>query len=132
TLNQTMVSAIASIGSFIVNHKTTPASKEFDVLILKIANTLQQCGTELEGLTLTLQTDTESIKEAEDTLLKAFQDLSDERDKNIQQGNTEMNTETLHHLQEAYLISNQLIWLKSLSENLKKVTTSYKQALQIS
>src|SRR5690606_25970298 len=27
TLNQTIVSAIASIGSFIVNHKTTPASK---------------------------------------------------------------------------------------------------------
>ena len=129
TLNQTMVSAIASIGSFIVNHKTTPVSKEFDVLILTIANTLKHCWFELEGLTPIPQTDTETIKEAEETLLKAFQDLSHERDKNIQQGNTEINTETLHHLQEAYLITNQLIWLKSLSENLKKVTANYTKVL---
>jgi hypothetical protein len=40
TLNQTMTSAIASIGSFINNHKTTSASSEFNVLI-KISNTLQ-------------------------------------------------------------------------------------------
>jgi hypothetical protein len=32
TLNQ-MVSAIASIGNFISNHQTTPASIEFNVLI---------------------------------------------------------------------------------------------------
>jgi hypothetical protein len=39
TLNQTMISAIASIGNFISNHQTTPASIEFNVLIKK--NTLQ-------------------------------------------------------------------------------------------
>jgi hypothetical protein len=41
TLNQTMISAIASIGNFISSHKTTPASIEFNILIKKIANTLQ-------------------------------------------------------------------------------------------
>jgi hypothetical protein len=35
-----MISAIASIGNFI-SHKTTPASIEFNILIKKIANTLQ-------------------------------------------------------------------------------------------
>jgi hypothetical protein len=40
TLNQTMISAIASIGNFISSHKTTPASIEFNILIKKIANTL--------------------------------------------------------------------------------------------
>jgi hypothetical protein len=40
TLNQTMISAIASI-NFISSHKTTPASIEFNILIKKIANTLQ-------------------------------------------------------------------------------------------
>jgi hypothetical protein len=39
TLNQTMISAIASIGNFISSHKTTPASIEFNILIKKIANT---------------------------------------------------------------------------------------------
>lgn len=129
TLNQTMVSAIASIGSFIMNHQTTPASKEFDVLIEKIANTLQMSYDQLEGLNVTVHTDEETTKEAEEILLKTFQELSQKRDKNIEKGNTEINTDTLHHLQEAYLISNQLSWLKSLSESLKKATVSYKQAV---
>tara|TARA_R110000850_G_scaffold115256_3_gene230609 strand:+ start:40245 stop:42488 length:2244 start_codon:yes stop_codon:yes gene_type:complete len=129
TLNQTMVSAIASIGSFIMNHKTTPASQEFDVLIEKIANTLQIAAEQLEGKNPEQQNDENTIKEAEETLLKTFEVLSKNRDENIEQGNTELHTDTLHHLQEAYLISNQLIWLKSLSENLKKATANYSRVV---
>ncbi len=131
TLNQTMVSAIASIGSFIINHRTTPVSKEFDVMILKIANTLQVSCDRLEGVAHDQHSDGETIKEAQETLLKTFQDLSHERDENIQKGHTQINTDTLHQLQEAYLVSNQLVWLKSLSENLKKATESYNEAMQI-
>lgn len=129
TLNQTMVSAIASIGSFILNHQTTPASKEFDVLILKIANTLHVACAQLNNTEVPAQTDAQTIAEAEETLQKAFQELSLERDERIQQGHPEINTETLHHLQEAYLISNQLTWLKTLSENLRKATAKYQEAL---
>ncbi|MFT7352956.1 MAG: putative membrane protein YccC [Flavobacterium sp.] len=129
TLNQTMVSAIASIGSFIVNHKTTPASKEFDLLIIKIANMLQTSCDQLEGETPIHYLDEETVQNAEDSLLKTFQVLSENRDKNIEKGNTDLNTETLHNLQEAYLISNQLIWLKTLSANLKKATSNYKKVL---
>lgn len=129
TLNQTMVSAIASIGSFIMNHKTTPASQEFDVLIEKIANTLQIASEQLEGKNPEQQNDEKTIKEAEETLLKTFEVLSKNRDENIEKGNTELHTDTLHHLQEAYLISNQLTWLKSLSENLRKATESYSQVI---
>tara|TARA_R110002073_G_scaffold335987_1_gene529749 strand:+ start:14962 stop:17217 length:2256 start_codon:yes stop_codon:yes gene_type:complete len=131
TLNQTIVSAIASIGSFIINHKTTPVSKEFDVMILKIAHTLQMSCDQLEGVSPDQQTNTETIEDAQEMLLKTFHDLSNERDENIQKGKTQINTDTLHHLQEAYLISNQLIWLKSLSETLKKATTNYSKALEI-
>ena len=129
TLNQTMVSATASIGSFIVNHKTTSASKEFDVMVLKIANTLQMSCALLEGKPIIKQSDAETIKEAEDVLLKTFQHLSHKRDKNIKKGNTEISTRDMHHLQEAYLIPNQLIWLKSLSENLKRATRKYIEAV---
>ncbi len=129
TLNQTIVSAIASIGNFVINHKTTPASKEFDVLIEKIANTLQIATEQLENKKITLLNDTQDIQKAEETLQKTFEELSKKRDENIQKGNTDLKTETLHHLQEAYLISNQLTWLKSLSENLKKDTTKYYQTL---
>ncbi|MDN3666601.1 FUSC family membrane protein [Algibacter miyuki] len=129
TLNQTIVSATASIGSFIINHKTTPASHEFDAMILKIANTLQMSCAILEGIPPNNQKDKKEIEVVEDVLLKTFKDLSDERDNNIKKGNIEINTETMHQLQEAYLIPNQLIWLKSLSENLKKATISYSEIL---
>jgi hypothetical protein len=49
-----------------------------------------------------------------------YQQLSNLRDENIRLGNTELDTETLHGLQEAYLIANHMNWLKSLSENLQK------------
>lgn len=129
TLNQTMVSAIASIGSFIVNHQTTPASKEFDALILRIANTLQASCSSLDNIEADGETIDIDIEKAQEKLMQAYHSLSEIRDKNIQKGQTELDTETLHNLQEAYLISNQLIWLKSLSENLKKATLKYNELL---
>jgi hypothetical protein len=52
-------------------------------------------------------------------LFGKYQQLSNLRDENIRLGNTELDTETLHGLQEAYLIANHMNWLKSLS-NLQK------------
>jgi hypothetical protein len=52
------------------------------------------------------------------------------RDENIRLGHTELDTETLHGLQEAYLIANHMIWLKSLSENLQKATERYRSAIE--
>jgi uncharacterized membrane protein YccC len=129
TLNQTMVSAIASIGSFIGNHRTTPASVEFNVLIKKIANTLQLSFDSLENAHLQKKVAEETAENAEEKLLGKYQDLSNLRDENIRQGNTELDTDTLHALQEAYLITNHMAWLKSLSENLKKATERYQLSL---
>lgn len=129
TLNQTIVSAIASIGSFIINQKTTPVSKEVDVLIAKIVNTLHISCAQLEGEVPKQQSDSEASKEAEETLLKSFEELSKKRNESIDKDSNKLNTETLSHLKEAYLITNQLIWLKSLSENLKKATASYSQVV---
>ncbi len=127
TLNQTMVSAIASIGSFILNHNTTKASEEFDAVLLHIVDNLYQSCNLLEGTVPENSLDKKSVIRAEESLLRAYQNLSCLRDKDIQDGNTEIDTDTLNQLQEAYLISNQLIWLKTLSENLKKATTRYQE-----
>ena len=129
TLNQTMVSAIASIGSFIINHQTTPASKEFNALTLRIVNTLQDSCSILDNVQPETEIINIDIDEAKEKLLETYHSLSRLRDDNIQKGETELDTETLHSLQEAYLISNQLIWLKTLSENLKKSSLQYHDAL---
>ena len=127
TLNQTMVSAIASIGSFIINHQTTPASKEFDALILRIAHTLQASCSILDTAETTdvISETPIDIDNAQEKLMQSYQSLSKMRDEKISKGETELDIETLHSLQEAYLISNQLIWLKTLSGNLKKATLKY-------
>jgi uncharacterized membrane protein YccC len=129
TLNQTMISAIASIGNFILNHKTTPASSEFDLLIQKISNTLQISSDSLEDGEIKKKIATETVEEAEDQLLKKYQKLSRLRDENIKKGNTELDIDTLHALQEAYLIANHMNWLKSLSENLQKAIERYRIAI---
>lgn len=129
TLNQTMVSAIASIGSFIINHQTTPASKEFDAIVRRIANTLEASCSILKNVQADCETITVDIEKAQEKLMETYRSLSRMRDENIQNGHTEIDTETLHNLQEAYLISNQLIWLKTLSENLRKATSKYQEVL---
>lgn len=129
TLNQTMISAIASIGNFIINHKTTPASEEFNRLTEKIANTLQITFECLNNTDIQNKIPEKPAENAQDELLEKYQKLSNLRDKNINEGQTELDKETLHALQEAYLIANHMNWLKSLSENLKKATENYRSSI---
>lgn len=125
TLNQTMISAIASIGNFIMNHKITPVSKEFDAMIIEITGTLKIACSVLDYGRMDSEIIQSQIENAEEKLLEKYQNLSNLRDKDIQKGNVQLDIDKLHALQEAYLISNQLAWLKSLSENLKKATIKY-------
>ncbi|MCL8006289.1 FUSC family protein [Gelidibacter japonicus] len=129
TLNQTMVSAIASIGSFIINHQTTPASKEFDAIVRRIANTLEASCSILNEVNADCETMTIDIEEAQEKLMETYHNLSRMRDENLQNDFTELDRESLHNLQEAYLIANQLIWLKTLSDNLRKATSKYQEVL---
>jgi uncharacterized membrane protein YccC len=125
TLNQTMVSAIASIGNFIIHHKTTAASEEFNNVIRTILECLEVACNRLSDQEVSTKIKQENDHSKQNTLLNTYRKLSDLRDENILKGNTELDTKTLHGLQEAYLIANHLNWLQSLSENLKKATEKY-------
>jgi uncharacterized membrane protein YccC len=126
TLNQTMIAATASIGSFIMSHKTTPASKEFHTIMDKVSSRLQVSFDSLEHNAIEEQISEEVAEQAQEKLLKEYELLSTKRDENIEKGNTELDTDTLHSLQEAFLIANHMSWLLSLSENLKKATERYR------
>lgn len=128
TLNQTMVSAIASIGTFIIHHKTTAASEEFNRVVLKISNTLEISCDHLLNEKSKKKITVLHTEEPKDSLLHAYQKLSTLRDESIRKGNTALDIKTLHGLQEAYLIANHMNWLQSLSENLKKTTENYQQS----
>ncbi|UAM99390.1 FUSC family protein [Polaribacter litorisediminis] len=125
TINQTMIAAIAAIGNFIINHKTTPASEDFKQLINTISENLQSSSDILKHKKIEKEVCKEKNEEAQDKLFDTYKKLSNLRDENIKKGKKELDTETLHQLQEAYLISNHLNWLKSLSESLKKAIGKY-------
>lgn len=129
TLHQTLISAIASIGNFITQHQTTPASVEFNMLIDRISNTLQGALDSLEQTSTQENIAKTKTEDAHEKLLNEYKRLADVRDENIKLGNEELDTETLHSLQEAYLISNHLGWLVSLSDNLERSTKRYKETI---
>ena len=127
TLHQTILSAIASIGNFITQHQTTPASVEFDILIKRIINNLKIVQTNLDdhqNLNKE-QEDTTNAAKAKQKLLDKYKRLAEVRDENLRLGEETLDTQTLHALQEAYLISNQLGWLLSLTNNLINSTNQY-------
>jgi uncharacterized membrane protein YccC len=125
TINQTMIAAIAAIGNFIINHKITPASEDFKQLINTISGNLQLSSDILEHKKIEKEVGEEKNEDAQDKLFDTYKKLSNLRDENIKKGKKELDTETLHQLQEAYLISNHLNWLKSLSESLRKAIGKY-------
>lgn len=126
TLNHTILSAIASIGNYVLNHETTKASQSFDIMVESISVSLKNSILQLENNT-TLKTEKRlDVDNAKQKLLNSFETLSDERDKDIKDGQVKIDDKMLRQLQESHLISNQLIWLKTLSGNLKKVTLKYK------
>lgn len=129
TLHQTLISAIASIGNFITQHQTTPASVEFNVLINKISNTLQGALDRLEQTSTQENIGKTKAEDAHEKLLNRYKRLAHLRDENIKLGNPELDKETLHSLQEAYLISSHLGWLVSLSDNLEHSTKRYKETI---
>src|SRR5690554_4682249 len=130
TLNQTILSGIASLGSFIQSHKTTPISQETKALFAKTANTLSKTISLLDDSYQFKVHPHGNIKAAKEKLLESYQILSQERDESIKEGVLKIDKEDLHELQEAHLVSNQLIWLISLSHNLKKSIKKYQESFR--
>lgn len=126
TLNQTILSGIASLGSFINSYKTTPTSSESNAIFSRISNTLSRTATLVDAEHEFEVQPHGNIKEAKEKLMASYHVLSEERDANLKDGFKKIDKHDLHQLQEAHLISNQLIWLVALSSNLKKAITRYK------
>ena len=126
TLNHTILSAIASIGTYVLNHNTTSASEEFDTIIEDIATSLKHSASKLETNETVPVSEEKTIVTAHKKLQKRYDDLSLKRDIDIETGFIPIDDKTLLNLQEAHLVSNQLLWLKTLSINLTNVALKYK------
>lgn len=129
TLNHTIISAIASLSSFIQKHKSSSIKDQFDVFVDHISNTLKETANILDRNKKNELSVPQNIENAQEGLLENYVKLANERDKEIQLGQLDIKQDKLISLQEAHLLYNQLVWLKNLTDNLKKVTFKYKSVL---
>jgi uncharacterized membrane protein (TIGR01666 family) len=116
-LNHTLLSSSASLGTYIQSHKTTSASKAFNVVVNTVTKNLDHAIVLLNE---------EIIDEAEKTdqvdLALRFTELKNIRARELKEG-IPMDEEAFQlKMQEAQLVIEQLIWLTNLSENILKTT----------
>ena len=118
-LDHTFLASLASLSTYIQNHKTTEASKQFDTAIEKIEN-------QLKGVLKHLNNATNGITDVSQDDISVFEDkipqLNSKEFKNI----TSMSSEEAQVLQEAHLVWEQLQWLFSISRKMQILSASLK------
>lgn len=120
-LNQTFLSGLASMGTYIRTHPTTRASSDFETYSRAISGNLKNINNRLEGRLFRESISTETSEAGRSLHLK-FNKLAEERDLEIESGKREIDLDMRHRLQEAHLITGQLEWLLDISEKLREKT----------
>jgi uncharacterized membrane protein (TIGR01666 family) len=122
-LNHSLLSSIASLGTYIQSHKTTPSSKALTIVVEKVLKNLEQAIGHLKEEEIE---DKNEISKEE--LAKRFIELKNIRQNELKEGD-KIDEEAFNlKMQEAQLIIEQLIWLTNLSEGILKNTKVLKQS----
>ena len=115
-LSNTFLSLTASLGTFIRNNKTTEASQHFANYMESISANLNLAMADLLERDHAALPSPGSIQEAQDYLASQYQRLADQYP--IHEDDETVEVLPLQ-LQEVKLISDQLKWLLTISENIK-------------
>lgn len=122
-LNHSLLSSIASLGTYIQSHKTTPPSEAFTIVVEKIIKNLEEAIGYLKDETVI--TKNQITKE---DLANRFTELKTIREKELKEGK-QIDEEAFQlKMQEAQLVIEQLIWLTNLSSSILKNTKILKQS----
>lgn len=115
-LNHTLLSSLASLGTYIQSHKTTPASEAFNVVVSSVIKNM-----DYTVMILNSKKD-EPYQNQEENLDLAlrFTELKNIRANELKEGSASESEEMQLKMQEAQLVIEQLIWLSSLSQNIVK------------
>ncbi|MFH6971652.1 FUSC family protein [Flavobacterium petrolei] len=122
-LNHSLLSSLASLGTYIQSHKTTNASEAFNVVVDTAIKNLDNAIAILKENNVALK---ENLPQ-EDLALR-FTELKNIREKELKEG-IPIDEEAFQlKMQEAQLVIEQLIWLTNLSENILKTTKTLKDS----
>lgn len=114
-LSHTLLSASASLGSYVQTHKTSKASEAFNVVINAVTNNLNEAISVLNND----KNEISEYKNYDKEVAIRFKELREILSKELQLGNMEDEKYKLK-MQEFQLVIEQLIWLTSLSESIMK------------
>ena len=122
-LNHSLLSSLASLGTYIQSHKTTSASEAFNVVVDTAIKNLHN------AITILKENDSElKVNLPQENLAMRFTELKNIREKELKQG-IPIDEEAFQlKMQEAQLVIEQLIWLTNLSENILKTSKILKDS----
>ena len=119
-INNALLSAAASLGTYTQTHKTTDASELFNSIFDRIIKNLDYAILILNDNKNQILIDYESNENLNNSAIE----LRKIREKELLQG-IELNSETFKiKMQESQLVIEQLIWLTNLSTNILNTTKS--------
>lgn len=116
-LNHTLLSSLASLGTYTQSHKTTTASEAFNVVVNTVLKNLDNA---IAMLNLEAQLDV-LTSQNEDVAMR-FTELKNIRARELQEIHVTEEEEYRLKMEEAQLVIEQLVWLNSLSEKIVKAT----------
>ncbi|MFD0975535.1 FUSC family protein [Salinimicrobium gaetbulicola] len=119
SVNQELLSASASLGTFIRVQTTTSASRHFTNYMRAIRENLQHSEEMLQEESIKKRPFKEEIEQAESYFKEKYEELVELRRKEKELGQVEISEDLRKRLQEIQIITDQLKWLLDLSENLK-------------
>lgn len=125
-IQHTFLSSAASLGTYIQNHETTAASNEFNAYVNDIVFKLKTCISILNNEDYNTPEKNQK-SEAISQILQHYENLILERKKEVASGEKETDTKIRKQLQEAHLVIDQLQYLDSLTDKLKKTVFAYQK-----
>ncbi|MGV8947357.1 MAG: FUSC family membrane protein [Lutibacter sp.] len=126
--NNTFLSSLTALGTFINNNKTSEVPAEFNIYVENICSNLELAKQILENGVVIKNIDLTNVDDAENLYDTFFENLSKKRDHEIALGEEHIRA-TAVQLRETLLVSEQLKWLYKLSENLITSAKKYNPAV---
>jgi uncharacterized membrane protein (TIGR01666 family) len=117
--NHTLLSSLASLGTYIQAHDTTSASEAFNVVVKSAIRNLDDTEAILDGKPASITKDAD--------LAMRFSQLRDVTEVRLSQGRESNPAEKKLIKQEAQLIVEQLMWLINLTESIRRGVKVLKQ-----
>lgn len=115
-LNHTLLSSLASLGTYTQSHKTYKASEAFNVVVATVIKNLDHA---IALLNMEVQAE-EAHLANNDELAIRFTELKNIRARELREVHITDEEEFRLKMEEAHLVIEQLVWLSGLSEKIVK------------